>query len=498
MSPLFFAIIVMGGYTLIVYVLAYFAYRRFGKTAEGWGVAGRSLGPFTVAMTMVGFYFGPMAITAGGEYAYIHGYFYWHFVSAVPVLLMLMLFVVWFVVGNKIQTANQIFLLLYEKKAWVINTITRIVQLHNFALWFHMCASTLGPLFGIDYYPALVISFVIIIGYTMLGGLAGVAWANIAHMIIGYCCMIPVAIAAFVMAGGFEGIAAVAPSSTYMSPFPATIPIAFLVTMIWGNLFRGPTDQTAIIGAAGAKSIKHARLGYLLAIPITFITFTGVIIGTSAVVFFPHGTIPTASAIGAMVAKLGEKWTLWPIIGSIGFWAAAVSTVPSGILGFSLIWSRDVFKYFKPDATDKQVLLVSRLSCVIVPIIGMAIFLPFIKVMIELSTYFMGALIAGVPAFYFAWAYPKINKNVCWISQLFCLLYTYITFPIAWLVPNMYDVFVTGWFHPTYICAAFSIIVCIIGCFFPRDVPISPDIISYKVVTERDKSEYLSEKTKVL
>jgi solute:Na+ symporter, SSS family len=218
--------------------------------------------------------------------------------------------------------------------------------------------------FNISLDVALLITLIVTLAFTVLGGMWAVMITDTIQtviILIGTTILIPI------------GIAYIGGWTTFIDAIPATHVDIWNAggsqTFAW--IVAGALTclgyQTLIQRGLSAKSDEVARksfsYGGLIAIAWYMVPF---LIGIVAVVIFPN--ITPSDAFISMTNLYGS---IGSIIFSIIIVASCISTLSSTILTTASNISLDIYKrLINPDAPEKTTVLVTRISIVIVSIIG--------------------------------------------------------------------------------------------------------------------------------
>ena len=240
------------------------------------------------------------------------------------------------------------------------------------------------------YYNLFVIGLGLIAGsYTILGGLKAVVYTDIIQSVLMLIVGIGIAILVFSEFSWGEMVAASAAEATetgtnrmsiYLPTHHPSLPWTGVITgLMFMHCFYWGTNQFIVQRALGAVSDKEARVGIIsagfLKLLIPFFS-----IGTGVAAYFllmrEAGADPTAMdnvrniPPDTIFPQLVTKF-LQPIgFGLIGLVAAGVigailSSIDSMMNSAATIFSVDVWKrYINPDASDKELIVVGRLSIV--------------------------------------------------------------------------------------------------------------------------------------
>ncbi|OWZ83152.1 sodium:solute symporter family protein [Natranaerobius trueperi] len=237
----------------------------------------------------------------------------------------------------------------------------------------------LNSLFGIDVTTAVLVTAVVTITYTALGGLWGVAltdWFQSIIMIIGVFLILTF------------GVSAVAPSGAFFTGsfeivevFEGNIggefidPLAgmtFALGLAWTITFMplNTISQTSIQRVYAAENVPQIRKISLLMVIFISLVLT---FGLSLIGLLGSGIFTELDNAEAVFPMLSLE-LLHPVIGMIvvtGIMGAAKSTVDSNFLGSAIHFSRDIYEaymktYKNKKIDDKEGLFVSRVAIVVI------------------------------------------------------------------------------------------------------------------------------------
>jgi len=238
-------------------------------------------------------------------------------------------------------------------------------------------------LFEIDYRLALIISAVIITAYTVIGGMYAVSWTTLIQgsiLIIGVLLMAPPVILA---AGGLthinEVLGGIDPNFLEPAfPSPAYAGYAFCtpeflfsfgILLIVG-LACAPHVINNVLAAREEKFFKWSPLiaFAIYAVVMLLVKFTGFAVR----VLVEEGKLVLPNTMNAQdfafmygVEYATPNLFIWALFAVIVL-SAVMSTTDRLMLTVGTMFSWDIYKnLFKPDATDREVVMVSRVAVVI-------------------------------------------------------------------------------------------------------------------------------------
>lgn len=206
---------------------------------------------------------------------------------------------------------------------------------------------------------------------TCLGGLMGVAVTDMIFFFLMIACVTAVFPKIFFDVGGFAGIeqslSTVAPE--ILTPLGGTpIGRALCLIVLCINVYKDPAFYQRFTASNSAKTGKRAML-MCLSIWISFdvvLIFTGIILRAMD----PFSTAqPEVAYVQLILSNLPVVIRGLFIFGLMG---AIISTIDSYFLIGGEILSRDIIGAFrKKPLTDRQSILITRISCIIFGIIGL-------------------------------------------------------------------------------------------------------------------------------
>ncbi len=303
------------------------------------------------------------------------------------------------IVANNSMTLPEFFVNRFHDKKKVLLTISSVVIVIFFLVYTASSLASGGKLFntvfGIDYRIALVIGVAVILTYTFMGGFLAVCVTDFVQgmlMLIGLL-VVPIVAYAFV-SGDFVSLVTQSNEvaeyagnyDEYMSLFsnggqPYRI-VDILSQLAWGLGYFGMPH--ILVRFMAVKNEKELKKSSVIAIVWCFLSlvaacFIGVI---GRAYLFPtvlgvEGAASSESVFIEMIQKVFAQDTSLAFVGGLflcGVLAAIMSTADSQLLVCASSVSTDVYKnLFKPDAEDKKILQVTRITVVVVSLLAFAI-----------------------------------------------------------------------------------------------------------------------------
>lgn len=300
------------------------------------------------------------------------------------------------IVANNSLTLPEFLENRYHDKKKVLLSISSIVIVIFFLVYTASALASGGKLFntvfGVDYHLALAIGAAVILIYTFMGGFLAVCTTDFIQgtlMLIGLL-VVPIAAYGFVSSDFVQNIEStgVINYNHYMSLFyngatdqPYTF-VDILSQLAWGLGYCGMPH--ILVRFMAVRSEKELKKSSVIAIVWVFLSLVAAcVIGVVGRAFLApmilgtEGTASVESVFIEMINKVFNHHLALPFIGGIflcGILAAIMSTADSQLLVCASSVSKDIYKnVVKPDASDKTVLKVSRITVVVVALLAFLI-----------------------------------------------------------------------------------------------------------------------------
>jgi SSS family transporter len=465
-------------YLLIQFLVGLYFFRRV-RSESSYVIAGGKFNSFTLGSTLSATQLS--SATALGDVAYTSmfgiGYYFliWPFlwlgywISAKWVARKMLRF------GKRAggMTIPDILAARYDSQK-AVRSIAAIILilsfLFDFGTQYRAAGIVLGNLFHLPYIWAVIIAAVVFISYTLLGGLLSIAYNDIIQICLFVLAYGLGAIFAVKYVGGFGHISSTVqhldPSMLNLFgskglPFSQLIGIGIATTLMFISYpidtmkFYSAKNNSSLLKGIGIAFVFQAVIGLAV-----------IALGFAGRALHPNWTLAQFdSVIPAMAMNI-----LPPVVGGLimAIVMGAVMAVSSSImltLGAAL--SHDLFvPLIKPNATDKQKLLATRLGVLIIGVV--ATFLAFlslgsiasviISVLQGLAAAFSAPLLLGL-------VWKKVNRLGAILSMIGGAVGVAI-----WIALG------EPWgLAPAFLGLILSILGMVIGIFVGK--PISPEVV---------------------
>lgn len=280
-------------------------------------------------------------------------------------------------------TLADFFMIRYNKTTALIVSIAIAI---TFIFWTAVQVISFGKIFesmiGIDYLVGIIISLIVMVAFTMLGGLWAVSLTDFWQTFIivaGIVLLVPFALNA---AGGWDAVVSSVPD-TYFHFFPQDASFAAYLPWVGAWMIIGlgsictPDLAQRAMASKDEKTAKYSAVtaGVLYWIVGLVPVFLG-IIGLSLVnqgIMDGTALDSDAELVIPMMVKLYMP-TAMGVIFTLGMIAGIMSAADAALLSVSSIVAKNIYKdTINPEASDKSVLKVTRLMILAVTVIALVI-----------------------------------------------------------------------------------------------------------------------------
>ena len=333
---------------------------------------------------------------SGFDTGLLNGNFEW---MAAFTLIILALFFVPFYLRSRVTTLPDFLEKRYNRacRDWLafISVISAIII--HIAFSFLAGGIVLKTLFGVDMYVSVIVIAVLTGIYTIIGGLRAVVITESIQTIVLLAGAVIITVLCFNKTGGWSSITDTLQSTGNMDKLSMLRPAGDTSGMPWYAVFLGYpvlgiwywcADQTIVQRVLGAKDENHARTGALFCGFIKILpVFIFVLPGLMAFVLAKNGVFDISSlqatdASGNTVTDSKAIYTLMITqlvpTGLVGVLVAALlsglmSQISGALNSIATLVSFDLYKRWRPDVSDKQLVRTGRISAGIALIASLAL-----------------------------------------------------------------------------------------------------------------------------
>jgi SSS family solute:Na+ symporter len=375
-------LIVGASLAIVLFTGLYFSFRS-EETPEGYFLAGRNVGWIAIGMSMfaanissehfIGLAgYGASRGLAVGNFEWLAIIFLlllgWFFA---PLFLKSKIYTIPEFLGKRFNDTTRIYLSSLSIVTYLLTKI--LVALFAGGL-------LLNRLLGLDMYTSAVIMVVITGVYTIIGGLSAVIYTSV---IQSFLLVVGALILTLIGLSEIGGIAALQQKlpETYFALFnSASDPDIPWTGIVFGApilaLWYWCSDQYIVQRVLSAKNINHARNGTLLTGFLKILpVFILVIPGLTAAVIFPgiSGDQAYPALVSSGLLPVGLRGLV-----VAGLLAALMSSLASSFNSAATLFTMDIYRIFKKQASERKLVLVGRLATTVMVILGI-LWIPLTK-----------------------------------------------------------------------------------------------------------------------
>lgn len=405
-------LIVMCCYIAVVIGIGLFFMRRANQNTENYFIGGRSLGPWVAAMSA------EASDMSGWLLMGLPGVAYWCGLADATwtaVGLALGTYLNWLLVAKPLRCYSQVagnaitipdfFSNRFKEKKKILMTISSAFILIFFSVYAGSCFVTCGKLFsklfGTNYQLMMVLGAAFVILYTFLGGFLAESASDFMQGIVMIFALLIILGTGTVAAGGVDtvlqnlrnipgfleffgtakpvvdagGIQQLSGTGAPLFGEGGAYGILTIVsTMAWGlGYFGMPQVLLRFIAIRKADELTQARR-----IATTWCVISlaaAVLIGVIGRALFPAQLLTGSDAENIFVIM--SQALLHPVFAGIvmsGILAATISSSDSYLLIAASAFSKNIYQgILKKDATDRHLMLISRITLLVVTLVGVMI-----------------------------------------------------------------------------------------------------------------------------
>lgn len=440
--------------TFVIYILAMigigFAAWRYTRDLSDYILGGRSLGSFVTAMSagasdmsgwlLLGL---PGAVYASGVSEswiaiglIIGAWFNWQFVAG--------RLRVYTEITRNALTLPDYFTHRFEDQTKVLRVIAALVILVFFTIY---CASGMvagarlfEQTFGLSYDTALWAGAAATILYVFVGGFLAVSWTDTVQASLMIFALLLTPVMVIMHAGGFADAVQVINSLDvkYSDMFHGTTSIGIISLMAWGLGYMGqPHILARFMAISSVDAMPNARrigmtwmilcLGGAVAVGYFGIAYFAANPAQSGSVQANHETV-----FIALSQLLFNPWIAGVLLSAI--LAAVMSTLSCQLLVSSSALTEDFYKvFFRPNASQKELVWVGRLMVLLVAVIAIVIARdPASKVLGLVGYAWAGFGAAFGPVVILSLLWPRMTRNGALAGMLVGALTVIVWRNAAW------------------------------------------------------------------
>lgn len=386
---------------LAIVVIIGIAFSKRTKNVGDFYLGGRKLGPFVAAMSAEASDMSSYLLMGLPGLALAAGLAE---VGWTVIGLAAGTYINWLIVAKKLRnysakidaiTIPDFFSKRYKEKQNILMAIAALIIIVFFvpytASGFAACGKLFGTLFGIDYHIAMIVSAIVIVGYTSLGGFNAASTTDFIQSIIMTIALLIVLVFGIVKAGGMGAVVDNAQQlAGYLNMFQGhnaetgtagsftALPVAS--TLAWGlGYFGMPHILLRFMAIENPEKVKLSRR--VASVWVVISMAIAVLIGVVGLAMVNNGTLPAFDdsetiiiQIATVLSKVGVVPALVAGIILAGILASTMSTADSQLLAASSAASENIIGgLFRIKLSETGKMVVARVTLIVISIIGVVI-----------------------------------------------------------------------------------------------------------------------------
>ena len=370
------------------------AYSKKNKSTDDFYLGGRKLGPLVTAMSAEASDMSSYLLMGLPGLAVIYGIAE---ASWTAVGLAVGTYINWLIVAKRIrlysQKINAVTIPEFFSKRFhdLIAALVIIVFFVPYtASGFSACGKLFSSLFGVNYQIAMVVSAVIIVLYTTLGGFSAASTTDLIQSIVMTIALFVVVGFGVSQAGGLDAVlenarqlpayfslTATGDGTGGVKPYGG---LTIVSTLAWGlGYFGMPHILLRFMAIEDSKKLKTSRR--IASVWVVISMAVAIFIGTVGVGMIKAGVLADGFDGERIIIEISKHLSSFGIFPALvagvilsGILAATMSTADSQLLAASSSASQDIFiSFFKVKLSQKKAMLIARASVIIISVIAVFI-----------------------------------------------------------------------------------------------------------------------------
>ena len=403
-------LIAMSVYMLAVIGIGLFFAKRANSNSENYFLGGRTLGPWIAAMSA------EASDMSGWLLMGLPGVAYWCGLADAAwtaIGLAVGTYLNWLLVSKRLRrysavadnaiTIPDFFSNRFHDKKKILMSIAAIFILVFFTVYAASCFVTCGKLFstlfGFSYHSIMIAGAIFVIVYTFLGGFLAESTSDFMQSIVMIVALVAVFVVSVVAAGGsaqvlenirgipgffeffgiaqptvVDGVQQVASGQAVFGDAASYGFLTIISTLSWGLGYFGMPQ--VLLRFMAIRKVGELKTSRRIATTWAVISMTAaVLIGLIGRVLYPAALATSGQAESVFI--LLSTNLLPPLLAGLamaGILAATISSSDSYLLIAASAFSKNIFQgVLKKDATDKQVMTVTRIVLLLIALVGVVI-----------------------------------------------------------------------------------------------------------------------------
>ena len=379
--------------TIVIYLvgmlLVGFVYSKSNEDSSDFYLGGRTMGPLVTAMSAEASDMSSWLLMGMPGLAYLTG-------IASPgwtaIGLAVGTWLNWLIVARRLRrysanldaiTVPQFLSLRFHDQRNLLNALGAVIIIVFFipytASGFAACGKLFNSLFGVDYMAAMILSAVVIVGYTIMGGFRAVSTTDLIQSIVMSMALIAVLVYGVSVAGGWDMAASHNVADNSATSY-SMLDIAS--TLAWGlGYFGMPHILLRFMAIEDEKKLVLSRR--IASVWVVIAMTASIVIGMVGLGMTKAGALEFLSGsssetlivrVASLIAQHGVLAAILAGLILAGILAATMSTADSQMLAAASSVSQNILQEFgHMKLTEKQSLFAARLTIICISVVGVVL-----------------------------------------------------------------------------------------------------------------------------
>ena len=367
---------------------------KYMKTLADYIVAGRRLGPWLVALAFNSTALSGWLILGVSGWAYRQGFQAAWTLWGSGCFAILASYIVlgkyirrFSKITNSLTVPDMLEIRYYDQKKHIIRWLSAIIIFISTLIYMGGLEASVAKgfnyVFGLGKTESVILATAIVVLYTLLGGILAAAWTDVIQGILMVITSVMLLIAGFKAGGGLElfakadAIAAQDPNFV-LTPWQSASVVFYGISLILFASILSYMGQPQLLNKfMAAKDDPTIRKASLISLITQIVLFIGVFIAGIAarVVWMDKSLLPNADT------ELAAPFLVETQLGSLAvgiLWAGTLAAVMSSadslmVMATSAIVNDLYYKVYNPKASQKHLVLLSRIVTVIIGILAIIV-----------------------------------------------------------------------------------------------------------------------------
>lgn len=385
-------IISLGLYFLVMLAIGLYGYKTSTADVSGYMLGGRKLGPGVTALSA------GASDMSGWMLLGVPGAMYLSGISSawIAVGLLIGAYVNYLIVAPRLRVYTEVahdaitlpdyFEKRFADKTRLLRVVSSVVIVIFFTLYTSSGVVGGGKLFessfGLSYELGLYVTAGVVVAYTLFGGFMAVSITDFVQGCIMFVALVLVPVVAVDHLGGFSSVLSqvTAVNADFIDPFidantaQAVSVLGIISLLSWGFGYFG--QPHIIVRFMAIRSVKDIKAARRIGMSWMLITIIGAVMTGMVGIAYVANTKMTL-ADPETIFIVFSQFLFHPLISGFllaAILAAIMSTISSQLLVTSSSLTEDFYKAFvKRDASQKELVLVGRLSVLAVALVAIAL-----------------------------------------------------------------------------------------------------------------------------